>query len=138
MMIGSLAARASSICLQEDALLNVARRVVVKVIQADLAPGDDPGMAGPLFQTRVGGVVGEVGFVRMDADAGPDFRILRACRCTCSASLNAAIGGVGSVAVSDGEIGFDPARLRARQHLVAIGVVALAFEMGVGVDNTEW
>ena len=40
MMMGSLAACANSSC-EEDPLLHVARRMIVKVVETDLAPGND-------------------------------------------------------------------------------------------------
>src|SRR5208337_5018038 len=58
--------------LAEDALLNVARGVIVEVVQADLSPGDDFGMLGKLGQSvemRRGDFLRLVG---MDADRGVD------------------------------------------------------------------
>ena len=74
----------------------------------------------------------------MNSDAGPDSRILWLA-VVFFRQLYTAVGRGGSFAVSDCEIGFDPVLLRTRQHFVTINVVALAFEMGVGVDeHSRW
>ena len=120
--------------LQEDSFLHVSWRVIVKVVQSDLAPGDDSGMARPLCQAGVCRIVCQTGFVGMNSHTRPDFRVLRF-PVVFFRQLNTAVGRVGAVAVADGEIGNDAALLRASQHLVAVSVVALALEMSVRVDK---
>jgi hypothetical protein len=39
----------------------------------------------------------------------------------------------GPVAIADGQDGLDPSLARACDHLLAIGVEAMTFEMGVGI-----
>src|SRR5262249_25180626 len=50
----------------KDLFVPLARRVVVKIIQADLAPGQDLGMLGKPLHLRVVALAGQLGFMRMD------------------------------------------------------------------------
>src|SRR5215831_14695537 len=61
----------------KDLLLYVPWRVVIEVIESDLAPGNDLGMTGQLLHLRVIGLAGKLGFVRMNAQAGKDPVALR-------------------------------------------------------------
>src|SRR6266849_6619990 len=70
----------------------------------------------------------------MNSDASPDSGIFGP-SVVFFCQLYTAVGRVGSLTVSDGEIGFDAVLFRTRQDFAAIGVVALAFEVGVGVDE---
>ena len=72
--------------------------------------------------------------MRMNSDACPDSGIIRFAVVFFS-QLNATVGSLRAIAVSDGEISFDSVLFRACQDFFAIAVVALAFEMGVGVDE---
>ena len=72
MMIGFCRACGDFHLAAEDRLLDVARGVVVEVVEADLAAGEDFGLLQQRVEFRVSGVVGKTGFVRMDAGAGPD------------------------------------------------------------------
>src|SRR5208337_11773 len=90
----------------------------------------------PFEQLGIIGVVGKACFVGMNSDARPDSRIFRFA-VVLLRHLNRAVGGVGAIAVSDGEVSFDPVLFRARQHFGAVAVVALAFEMGVRVDEHQ-
>ena len=120
--------------LQENRFLRFTGRVVVKIVEADFSPGNDLGMARPFEHLGIGGFVGEAGFVGMNADGGPDAGIVRIA-IVFFHELNGAVGGRGAVAVADGEIGFDAGLFGAREDGFAIAVVALAFEMGVRVDQ---
>ena len=58
--------------LNEDALLHVAWRVIVEVVESDLAPGDDLGIARQTFEFVEVRWRGELGFMRMNADRRVD------------------------------------------------------------------
>src|SRR5208282_2880559 len=120
----------------ENCLLYISGRVVVKIIEADFSPGDYLGMPRPLQHLGISGLVREACFMGMKSYAGPDSWIL-GLSVVFFRQLNPAVGGVGSVAVADCEIGFDAVLFGTDQHLFTIVVVALAFEMGVGVDEHQ-
>ena len=105
--------------LAKDLLLNIAWRVVVKIIEADFAPRNHLGMPRPLFQAGVSGVVGEARLMRMNADARPDFGIVFLA-CVMFREANSAIGGVGALAITDCQVRFDAVRFRASEYFVAI------------------
>ena len=118
--------------LQKNRFLRFSGRVVVKVVEANFSPGNHLGMPRPFEHLGIGDLVGEAGFVGMNSDAGPDARIFRFA-VVFFRQLNRAVGGVGPVAVADGKVGFDAVLLGAGENRFAIAVVALAFEMSVGV-----
>ncbi len=72
--------------------------------------------------------------MRMHPDASPYLRILRI-PIELLGQTYTAVSRVRTVAIADGKIGFDSGLFRTRKSLRAIGIVALAFEMGVGVDE---
>ena len=127
MMIGSLAARAISICCRRP-LLHVARRVIVKVVEADFAPGDDLGIAGQSLQFVEVGWLGEFGLMRMNAYGRVNPVVLLR-------EFDGAIQRAGPgpsplpMASMRGDAGF----LGAGEDVSAIGVEALVFEMAVRV-----
>src|SRR5262245_10667723 len=49
----------------KDLLLHLARGVVIKVIESDLAPGNDLGMPGELLHLRVVSLASKLSFMRM-------------------------------------------------------------------------
>src|ERR1035441_6442476 len=91
-------------------------------------------MARPLQQLGIGGIVGKTCFVRMNSHTRPYSRIF-GFPVVFFCQLNPAVGGLRPVAISDCQIGFDAVLFRARQDFFAIAVVALAFEMGVRVNE---
>ena len=111
---------------EKDCFLDVAWRVIVEVVETDFAPRDDLRMARPLLEAGVSGVVRQIRLMRMNADAGPDFRIL----CLSSiflSQLYSAIGCVRSLAVPNCQISFDPDLLRREsRHLSRSRIVAFA------------
>ena len=78
----------------------------------------------PFGHLRVIGVIGKVGLVRMDPDAGPDLGILRLAT-VFFCETNAAVSGVWPITVADREIGNNSRRLRPSQHIFAVGVEAV-------------
>ena len=112
----------------EDLLLHVARGMVVVVVEADFADGDDARMLGEaLHAVEVGG--GEQArLVGVDADG--------------SVNPGVALGEwdgagevVGAIAIADGEEGADAGVVGALDGGVAIGGELGAVEMGVGVEE---
>ena len=120
--------------LQEDSLLDLSRRMIIKIVEADFSPGDDFGMARPLLQVCICCAISKPCLVRMNADTRPDFRVFLL-SLVLFGQANAAVGSVRAFAVSNRQISFDPVLFRPGQHLVPIMVVTLAFEMCVGVDE---
>ena len=53
---------------EEDLLLQLARRVIVEVIEPDFTPGDDLGPLRQLLELLKVGICGQLGFMRMNAD----------------------------------------------------------------------
>ncbi len=84
--------------LEEDALLHVARRVIVKVVEPDLAPGDDFGIVRQALQFVEVGWLGEFGFMRVNSDGRVNPVVLLG-------ELDGAVERAGSraVAVADGQ-----------------------------------
>ena len=111
---------------QENLLLQVARRVIVKIVQPNFAPGNDLGPPCQLFKFLKVGIGRQFGFVRMDTDSGLDEVVLLS-------ELNAAIERAGTGPTANGDNLFNASVPRPSDHLLAVGVELLHFEMGVGV-----
>ena len=113
--------------------------MIVKVVEANFSPGNHARMARPCGELGIGLFVGEGRLVRMNADAGPDFGVLGPGIVLLGSILfgeaDAAVGGGGAISIADGEIGIYPGSLGALEDVVAVSVVARAFEMGVGIDE---
>ena len=114
----------------EDILLHVARRMIVKIIEADFAPGEDARMLGEAREFGEPFFGGELGFVRVDADGGVDPVVFFAER-------NGDVETIGGGAAADGEDGLHAGVAGACEHFVAVGVELGEFEMGVGVDDLQ-
>ena len=91
-------------------------------------------MARPLLQTDISSVVGKIRLVGVNADACPDRRIFYFAAVLLR-QMNAAVSSIRPIAVTNGEISFNPTLFRARQNFVAVAVVAFAFKMSVGVNE---
>src|SRR5271165_1827997 len=107
--------------------------MIVEVIQSDLAPRDDFGLACELLWLVKVVLLGQRGFVGMNAYRGVNtFMLVReldsAIECACS----------GAVPIADGEDGHNARCFGVCEYLCAIGVKALAVEMGVGVGVHQW
>ena len=69
--MGSFASRASSIWSRKTVCLHFARRVIVEIVEADFAPGDDFGMFARVRASSSRCCWRDFfGFVRMNADGG--------------------------------------------------------------------
>ena len=84
-----------------------------------------PGQSLELLKISGGG---QFRFMRMNADA-------RVHEVMLLGEPNAAVERTGAIAVANGQNVFDSAIFRAGDHLLAIRVKLLAFEMGVGIDE---
>ena len=111
----------------EDLLLNVARRVVVVIVESDFAPADNANVAGVGFRFLKMARSGEFGFVGMDADSGVDPGVLLG-------EGNCGVELVGAGSAADGEDGGDAGFASAGKDGVAVGFEVREIEMGVGVD----
>ena len=130
--MGSLAARASSICFTKDLLLHVPRRVIVEIIQPDFAPGNDLGSFCQLFQFAESRIGRQLGFVGMNANGGVDEFVLLG-------QLDAAVQTSRPVTVANRDDRLYSCFSRPRDHLLAIGLELLAIEMSMGIDeNRRW
>ena len=114
----------------EDALLDVARGVIVEVVQADFAPGDYFGVLGELgesFEMRRGDLPG---FVRMDAHRGVDpivrFRVGQR-------GIEFFRAGTGA----DGEDCRDTGGTGALEHGLAVVRELREVDVGVGIDEVH-
>ncbi len=77
---GALARGGDFKLADEACALDVVRRALVVVVEADLAAGDDFGLGEQAVEFGEGGVVGFGGVVGIDAGAGVEARHVRACR----------------------------------------------------------
>src|SRR5271157_4941273 len=114
--------------LKEDALLHVARRMIVEVVEPDFAPGYNLGIARQSFKLIEIFLLRELGLVRMNANRGVNaFMLLREFDSTVERAR------ARTISIADGEDGRDPGCLRTSKNLGAVSVVSLGVEMGVGV-----
>src|SRR5208283_2741436 len=111
--------------LKKYALLHVARRVVVKVVEPDFAPGNDLGIARQSFEIVEIFLLGEGRLVWMNAHRSVKTIVLMR-------EFNGAVerARARAVSVADGEYGCDLGCLRASNNLGAISVIPLAVKMG--------
>src|SRR5215831_10780803 len=79
----------------KDVLLDLARRVVVIVVEADFSPGNDFQTVGELLKLIKIGLSGQFGFMRMNADRGVDEVVL-------FGDFDRTIERAGTIAGSDG------------------------------------
>ncbi len=98
----------------ENFLLHVARRMIVEIVQPDLAPGDYLGMLRQSLHVLICGFIRQPGLVRMDAERCVDKIVFLR-------QSNSAIHLRGPVAVADGDDGLHSGLASARNHLLAIG-----------------
>src|SRR5262249_3491721 len=102
--------------------LKVARRIVVKVIEACFTDGNDFRMLRILFHMRIVPLFDLFGIMRMDADAGVNPIV-------CISNWNPATHLIRTAAVSDREYGADAGVPCALQRQVAIAIETRIVEM---------
>ena len=125
---GQLRASGEFHLANEYALLHIARRMIVIVVQADFSPGDYSGIARKLPEFSEVGILREPGFVGMNADS-------RVNRVILLSDLDRTIEGARSISCTDSKQVRDAGISRARHHLLAIGIETIAVEMAVGVNE---
>jgi len=109
-------------------LLNITRGVVIEIVEADLAPGDNFRVPRELIHAIKRSLVRQLGFMGMDTDGRVDeFVFLSESDTTIEVDR--------TVSIADRDDDLDTAFTSTRNDLLAIGIEAVAFEMGVGVDE---
>jgi hypothetical protein len=111
----------------ENGLLDVSRRVVVVIIEADFADRDDLLVLCKLFQFKKMLLGGELRLVRVDADGGVN-------PVAAFGHFEARSQAMGTGATTDGYEMPDAAIPRPVKHLLAILVKLRKLQVGVGVD----
>src|SRR5579863_6548691 len=104
--------------------------MIVKIIEADFAPGNDAGMFGEAREFREPFLGGELGFVRMYADGGVNPIVLFGER-------NGHVEAIGGGAAADVKDFLNAGLAGAGEHGVAVGVKLGKLEMGVRVDDLQ-
>jgi hypothetical protein len=108
--------------------------MVVEVVEADLAAGEDFGLREEVVEFGIGGLMGKAGFMGMDAGAGPDSGDLRSSR-VFAADIEGAMHGVGTLSNADREDLVNAGGVGALKQGGSVFVVARAVEVGVGIDH---
>jgi len=125
---GQAAAAGDGELVAKDGLLNVARGVVVVIVEADFTPGDDANVSGVGFGFLEMALGDEFGFVGMDTDGGVDPGVLLGER-------DGRVEMVGAGSTADGEDGGDAGFAGAGEDGIAVRLEVGEIEMGVGVDQ---
>jgi hypothetical protein len=112
--------------LEKNLLLYVAWRVIVEIVQTDLAPPHDLGTPREGDELVKISLRRQRRLVRMDADRGIDPVVL-------FSQFDRAIerARAGTIAVADGQHGRDPGIVRANEDRRAIVIEAFVFRMAV-------
>jgi len=108
--------------------------MIVKVVEADFAAGQDFRLLQQVVEFGIGGVVGKARFVGVNSGAGPDFRDAGMAG-KLAADFESLLHSVGSLADADRENLANARSPGALEERGAILVVARTVEMGVGVDH---
>src|SRR5712691_6804429 len=114
--------------LDEDVALDIARRVIVVVVEACLADGHDFRVPSQRGQAAISLIGGFRGIVRMHADGGVKRRVTIG-----QADAGFKIGR--SVAGTDGHHVLDTGGKGALDHGFAVGIELLTVQMTMGVDQ---
>src|ERR1700674_1940370 len=114
--------------LQKNMLLHVPRRMVIEIVQPNLAPGNDLGVLCQLRHLLEIGIAGKLGFVRMNPDGRINELML-------FGELDAAVERTWARPAADGENGLNTRILGPLQHKGAVSIELLHLEMCVGIDE---
>src|SRR5258705_5696333 len=117
--------------IAEDAVLRFARRMIVVVVETDLAPGDDFGMLRQLSQLIQMLLRDFLGFMGMNANGGVNPVMLFG-KWQCGIELLAARPG------ADSEQSRDSSRTRAIEHGFAVLRELREVDVCVRVDEFHW
>ena len=110
----------------KQGLLRGAVGMVVIIIEAGLADGHHPGVRRSLQQNPLAHIGVFIGLMRVDADAGPDIRL-----------LFGKGDDIGPFALAGGDVqeAADACRARARQHGLLLFDQPLVIEVAMGIDE---
>src|ERR1700676_3262757 len=114
--------------LQKYPLLHISRRMIIEIVQPNLAPGND---LGALCQSRhllEIGLTGKFSFVRMNSDRRINELVL-------FGELDGTIKRAWARSTADRENGFNSRLLGTLEHGRAVGIELLHLEMRVGIDK---
>src|SRR5579859_6606486 len=100
--------------------------MVVEIIQANFAPGDDLGFPGQLFKFGECALISQLGFMGMDTDGGVDEIVP-------FGQLDAAIHASWAIAISNCNDGLHTSFARPRDYLLAVSCELLAIEVSMGI-----
>ena len=112
--------------LQKDALLHLARRMIVEIIQPDFTPRNYLRPFGQLFEFDEIRLGSQLRLMRMNADS-------RVNKIAPLGDPNSAIERPRPSSAADRDNALDPSLPRARQHRVAVSVEFLAIKMCVRI-----
>jgi hypothetical protein len=113
--------------LFENRSLDLARRKIVVVIEADFADGEDSWMRGQGAQFGEGPGGGLGGVVRMDSDGGVD-------ECVAIGQAHGGFEIGGAIARADGHHGFDTRGQRALDYLVPVFVELWVIQVAMRIN----
>src|SRR5450432_807741 len=111
----------------KDFFLHIARRVIVEVIKANLAPGNDLWILRQHRHLRVIHFRSYASLMRMQPRTGVNPVVLHG-------DLQSAIVCTRAGAAADGQNALQSGLTRASQHLRSVGRELVALNMGVGID----
>ena len=114
--------------LHKYLLLHIPRRMIVEIIQSNLAPGKDFGLLCQLCHLFEIGIGSEFGFVRMNSN-GRINEIVLFCE------PDAAVERARASSAADGDNRLDPRFAGAGNYGLTISIELLHFEMRVGIDE---
>ncbi len=114
----------------KDFLLHVARRVIVEIVEADLAPCDHARIARQIRHARVMFFGNQSCFVRVNSQARVNLhpRSIRLRQTYCDVHI------IRTIAIPNRQYRLDACRFRALKHIVAILRELWPFEMTMGID----
>src|SRR5438132_2705576 len=116
---------------KKNLLLNVTRRVVVEIIEADFSPGNHLGCSCELtefLEIRIGR---QLRFVGMDTDGGVNEFVLLS-------ELNSAVKRSRPRAAADGDNAINASFASPRNHLLTVSVERLPLAMCVGIYESQF
>jgi|SRR5215469_2122140 len=113
---------------KKDLLLYVTRRVIVVVVETNLTEPNYARIARKGFEFCVIALRRQLGFMRVNTDAGVDPIVL-------ISDADSAIERARSGAAADSKNVYDASGPSALQHFVTISVEPGAFQMRVGIDQ---
>ena len=120
--------------LYENALLHFPRRMVVEIVQTNLADRHHFRLSCQPIQLVQRFLIGEVCFVGMNSSADDNPRHIRA-GSIFAAQIERSVHRIRTFANSDGQNSFHTGFMRAHQHRFAVVCVAFAVQMCMRVDQ---